>query len=689
MKFRHRFCPAAIVSLILAPGLLGRAVGADSMSWNTEIAVPASQHAVQGGLKVRPGHLLPGAVDSDPRGDVEGRLRRPADFARKANAGGNGTDHGDAPASYGDAAHDIPGVSYLETVTMANVDETWQTVALRNAYANPVVVCTYNLPSTADAPAVVRIRNAGATSFELRVQNPGDLAAVTPSSVSCLVAEEGLHTLPDGRAFEAHRVTSNSVDHANYNWQGQTATVTGSYTHPVVLGQVMTFNDSRWSVFWDYDCHNRIAPPASGTGRICIGKHVGEDAATARSAEDLGYFIVEAGTGSFNGISYEAALGGKSIRGVGNATPSPPYSYGLSGTFDFAVASQAGMDGYNGGWVNLYGSNSVGASLKLVEDEDQIHDSERWHLPERVGYWAFTVTPKPYLGHLRGDPETASQSSNDARGDDSDASVSDEDGVTFYTTSLGTDAEVFADVAVVNDSGGDVHVCAWMDRWTNDGSGTAALDGSFDTTDIADVPAQACQTVADNNGVATTASFHWTGLPRLDGHSYARFRVCTTLSDCNSPTGAAQDGEVEDYRIDFRFSPTSAVVDGFRVRWRRVGDLVREVPGLAGALSGLDADAGVAVVRWETLQEQGTLGFRVERRRDSAEWLPVHARSFLPGLITAPQGGEYLLLDDGVRACERWTYRLTEKEVRGSERHYGPWEVMIGNPDADCDHKWP
>ena len=589
------------------------------------------------------------------------------------NASEGEKDYGDAPASYGDAAHNTFGLSYLETVTVANVDETWQTVAFQNTYTNPVIACSYNLPSSSDAPAVVRIQNAGASSFEVRAQNPGDLTAVTPSSVSCLVAEEGLHTLPDGRNFEAHRVTSNVVDYANATWNGQTAAVTGSYTNPVVLGQVMTFNDSRWSVFWDYDCANRGNPPAAGS--ICIGKHVGEDPDTARAAEDLGYFIIEAGSGSFGGISYEVALGGNSIRGVDNG---PPFSYALSQTFDFAVGTQAGMNGNNGGWVQLYGANPVGASLDLAIDEDQLNDSERSHIAEQVAYWAFSSTPEPYIGSLRGDAEAGTQSTTAADGDDT-AGVADEDGVTFRSPAGGDRAEVYADVAVVNDSGGDAYICAWMDRWT-DGGGTAVIDGSFDSSDIADTPAQACQTVADNNGVATTVTFYWTGLPNVSGHTYARFRVCTIRSECASPTSIALDGEVEDYRIDFDFTPTSAVVDGFRVSWRRVGDLVREEPGLAGALSGLDADAGMAVVRWETLQEHGTLGFQVERRGDSGEWQPVDAGSLLPGLITAPLGGQYLLLDTGVAPGEHWSYRLTEKEVWGTERHYGPWEVTIGGP---------
>ncbi|WP_457676115.1 C25 family cysteine peptidase [Thiolapillus sp.] len=601
-----------------------------------------------------------------------GQISGLGDFFWGQNVAEADKDYGDAPASYGDAAHlNLP---YLEAVTVGNVDEAWQTVQLRNTYASPVVVCTYNLPSSADAPAVVRVSNALSNSFDVRLQNPGDTTAVTASSVSCLVAEEGQHTLPDGRSFEAHRVSSNITD-AKGNWNGQTAVINGSYTNPVVLGQVMTFTDSRFSVFWDYDCNSRFTPPAGGAGNICIGKHVGEDPDTGRTQEQLGYIVVEAGTGSFGGVSYEAAVGGDVVQGADNA---PPYSYGLTQTFEFAVATQAAMDGGDGSWAVLYGANPVGASLDLSLDEDTLGDAERAHTTEQVAYWAFTRFSPPYLGDRPGDVESGTQSTVAADGDDS-AGIDDEDGVSFRSPAGGGRAEIYADVNVVNDTGGDVYVCAWLDRWT-DAGGTAALDGSFDAADVADTPGVACQTIVHNGGVPTQALFYWGGLPNVSGHTYVRFRVCSNEPDCNSPVGVAVDGEVEDYRVDFDFTPTSAVVDGFRVSWQRVGDLLRNEPGLTRALSGQDRKSGTAVIRWETLQEHGTLGFTLERRQSEDEpWQAVAQETFLPGLVTAPLGGQYLLLDNEVQPGEQWSYRLTEKEVWGSERHYGPWDITIAS----------
>ncbi|MHC4400846.1 MAG: hypothetical protein ACYTG0_14310 [Planctomycetota bacterium] len=52
-----------------------------------------------------------------------------------------------------------------------------------------------------------------------------------------------------------------------------------------------------------------------------------------------------------------------------------------------AVASQVAMDGGNGGWAVLYGSDPItptGSTLKLAIDEDQAKDSERKHTTEQV-----------------------------------------------------------------------------------------------------------------------------------------------------------------------------------------------------------------------------------------------------------------------------------------------------------------
>ena len=91
------------------------------------------------------------------------------------------------------------------------------------------------------------------------------------------------------------------------------------------------------------------------------------------------------------GIGTWAIGGGDWVFGVDDA---PPYIYPLSGLSSGpnfgAVASQAAMDGDEGSWAVLFGSDPVDStSLKLAVDEDQAKDSERSHTSEQVGFVVF------------------------------------------------------------------------------------------------------------------------------------------------------------------------------------------------------------------------------------------------------------------------------------------------------------
>jgi hypothetical protein len=118
-----------------------------------------------------------------------------------------------------------------------------------------------------------------------------------------------------------------------------------------------------------------------------VGKQVGEDPDATRANETIGYVVMEAGISMIGDVGVEAGLGTDSIKGVDD---SPSYDYTLSGTlpsFSAAVASQAAMDGGNGGWAVLYGSDPASIhDIHLAIDEDQANDSERKHTTEQVAY---------------------------------------------------------------------------------------------------------------------------------------------------------------------------------------------------------------------------------------------------------------------------------------------------------------
>ena len=271
----------------------------------------------------------------------------------------------------------------LNTGVLADVGSNWQLVTLPDTYDSMVVVATVGYAEEV-LPAVVRIRNAEDNSFEVKVQNPSD-AALTNYTVHFTVIEEGIYTEAEhGINLEAVKVNSDITDRAGF-WVGEEQDYFNQYDNPVVLGQVMTANDPDWSVFWSYGATRTDAPDETN---LRIGKHVGEDSDITREDEIIGYIVAEAGSGSFDGIGYSAALGDDTIAGYDNL----PQSYALSDLANplVAAATLSGLDGGNGGWSVLYGDEPLSqTSLNLVVDEDQVFDNERAHTTEQIAYLLF------------------------------------------------------------------------------------------------------------------------------------------------------------------------------------------------------------------------------------------------------------------------------------------------------------
>ncbi len=267
---------------------------------------------------------------------------------------------------------------------LTSVDDSWTTLNFWNMYTSPVVVCTYNLASSSNNEVVVRVSNVTSSSCDIRIQNPGDDHPVTAGDVCVIVMEEGAYDLEDGRKVEAYKY-SELITSENNDWTvGTNRGYTNSYTNPVVLGQVMSQNDTDWSVFW---CSNGVSTNPPDASNLYTCKHVGEDTDTIRITETIGYIVIEQGTGTVNEINYRAELGADTIEGVGTGTP--PDSYNLGGTYAVGVATHSAMDGTDGGWVVLYGNSPIDTSIDLAIDEDTIGDIDRGHTTEQVAYWVF------------------------------------------------------------------------------------------------------------------------------------------------------------------------------------------------------------------------------------------------------------------------------------------------------------
>ncbi|KPA53167.1 hypothetical protein VT25_08000 [Photobacterium leiognathi subsp. mandapamensis] len=122
-----------------------------------------------------------------------------------------------------------------------------------------------------------------------------------------------------------------------------------------------------------------------------------------------------------------------------------------------------------------------------------------------------------------------------ATADDVTNTPDDEDGVVYSTTMRPGDPETLQITTLVDpdtDLTG-LEVYAWID-WNRNGDWSDAGE----------------QVVADNAAIANVQTPYNITVPANAslGYTYMRVRICSD-SGCNSPVGAASDGEVEDYRI--------------------------------------------------------------------------------------------------------------------------------------------
>ncbi len=278
----------------------------------------------------------------------------------------------------------------MEVGVIDNVDGDWKIISLQNNYDSMVVVATVVLPSQSSLPAVPRIRNATGTQFEIKLQNPSG-SLLSGYEVHYFAVEEGIYNSTDhGVNLEASFVNS-TITAGRNNWIRQQQNFYNSYIAPVVVGQVVSQNDTNWSVFWASSSTSAISAPQGSS--FSAGKHIAEDTSMLRLDEKIGYIVAESGVYNIDGLEFLAGVGEDSVGGVGSNPDG--YSYLLSGLASpkVAVLSSAGMDGNDGGWPVLYGREPVTQQvIQLAIEEDQIVDAEISHTTEQVAYFVFSQT---------------------------------------------------------------------------------------------------------------------------------------------------------------------------------------------------------------------------------------------------------------------------------------------------------
>lgn len=279
----------------------------------------------------------------------------------------------------------------MEHGNLKRVGTDWQRVYLQNTYESMVVIANIIMDAPSEKPAVTRIRSAEGNSFEIKLQNPNN-DSIEGYGVTFTVVEEGTYTEAEhGINLEAKKVLATATS-SSAEWRYEMRTYENTYTTPVVIGQVMSYNDEDWSVFWASANGNRALPPTAA--EFSASKHVGEDSNGERADEVIGYIVIEAGSYFVEGKHFYAGVGEDIVRGVNNTSSGYAYETNLS-NLECAVMSMATMKGLDGGFPVLFSDSPFADQAILIAiDEDQLADDERSHSAEQVSFLAF-AGPQP------------------------------------------------------------------------------------------------------------------------------------------------------------------------------------------------------------------------------------------------------------------------------------------------------
>ena len=267
---------------------------------------------------------------------------------------------------------------------VVTANEKWQKIPLGHSYEDMVVIATPIAEGAVTPSVLTRLRNCEGNSFELRLQVAGSANSPTgPVRVSWIAVEAGVyHDAGTGLKFEAGKLVAQATSHAQH-WLTDNLSFGQMYARPVVLSQVMSSNDERWSVAWS-SAYDDPTSPARGHS-FSVGKHIGEDNPyPAREEETIGYVVFETGVHSFGSLRLLAANGPPVVQGL--ADDDAGFEYPLQGfrNIKAVVLGAAGMAGDEGAWPILNGNFTEGKQVQCWMAEDQVADAERSHLPEAV-----------------------------------------------------------------------------------------------------------------------------------------------------------------------------------------------------------------------------------------------------------------------------------------------------------------
>jgi hypothetical protein len=251
------------------------------------------------------------------------------------------------------------------------ITHEWTTVPYQGTYQNPVVVAKA-LSSNDRAPAILRIRNINATSFEIRAQewdhNDGFHALET---AAYMVMERGRYTLANGTQIEAGSVQTNTTGiFKSHRFSAPFRTA------PIVFTAVTSANEA--------DAVTARLRSVS-TSAFAMGLREQEANAQQHAAERVDYIAWQASTGTIAGLRYAV---GRTPRQLNDrvSTLAYPTLFNQAPVVIADLQTSKEDDTAALRWQNL-----TGTSVDLFVQEETSRDSETCHVNEVAGWFLADV----------------------------------------------------------------------------------------------------------------------------------------------------------------------------------------------------------------------------------------------------------------------------------------------------------
>ena len=269
----------------------------------------------------------------------------------------------------------LPDNAIAEYGTITNLNHSKQTIDLINTYTNPVVFVqppSYN----EDDPAIVRLDNITAGSFEAMIQEPEYNDGIHEGeTASYFVFEAGTWQLEDGTLLEVGTNSSSGLikqgfDSVEFEQDFETS--------PIIISTVQTNNGTQFV---------RTRQQNPSVDGFSIGMEESEaNQYSGHATEELGWLAIEPGSGAWGDSTYLAGQTGDSVTHQWN-------NLDFNSLFDSTPQLMAGLSSYDGSdpsGIRYRNSGSNGVEIKV--EEDQSFDSETDHTTEVVDFLAVEGT---------------------------------------------------------------------------------------------------------------------------------------------------------------------------------------------------------------------------------------------------------------------------------------------------------